>query len=328
MEGHPEVVLLLGAPGAGKGTQARFVGEILGVPHVASGDLLREHRRRGTDLGKAAQAYMDRGDLVPDQLVIDMIMDRLGRPDAARGALLDGFPRTQSQAEALDRSLAETGGAVRAVLYLDVPKATLVARLAGRWICGTCQHTYHEEFSPPRIAGFCDECGGSLGQRPDDRREVVENRVEVYLRETLPVIEHYAAHGGLHRVDGDRGIETVRAALCAALGGVVRGQRRDRWHLFVEYEPVDDGHVGRWLGRTLCGKYVGRSDTRSFASADLFEANPCHGCWHALRAHRTPPPTEQPAANGNGNGHADKPVAMPRLTADAAVVTAEATRTG
>ena len=304
MEGHRQVVLLLGAPGAGKGTQARFVGAVLGVPHVASGDLLREHRRRGTDLGKAAQAYMDRGDLVPDQLVIDMVMERLGRPDAARGALLDGFPRTKSQAEALDRTVEAAGGTVRAALYLEVPKQALVARLTGRWICGNCQSTYHEQFSLPKQPGICDECGGELGQRPDDRREVVENRVEVYLRETLPVISHYAARGDLHRIDGDRPIETVRAGLCAALGGVVRGRRRDRWHLFIEYEPVDDATVNRWLGRTLCGKYLDRSHNRAFASADRFDEKPCHACWHELRAHRPPSPTERPTTNGALTTHA------------------------
>ena len=310
MEAHRQVVLLLGAPGAGKGTQARFVGDILGVPHVASGDLLREHRRRGTELGRAAQAYMDRGDLVPDQLVIDMVMDRLERHDARRGALLDGFPRTKSQAEALDRTFEERGGGVRATIYLDVPKATLIARLAGRWICGTCQSTYHERFSPPRVAGICDSCGGELGQRPDDRLEVVENRVEVYLRETLPVIEHYEAHGGLHRVDGDRPIQVVRAGLCAALGGVVRGQRHDRWHLFVEHEPIDDANAGRWIGRTICGKYVERSDKRVFGSAEAFEANPCRECWHALRAHRSPTPLDVPAAT-NGTAHSEPVVSLP-----------------
>ena len=311
MEGHRQVVLLLGAPGAGKGTQARFVGAILGVPHVASGDLLREHRRKGTELGKAAQAYMDRGDLVPDQLVIDMVMERLGRPDAARGALLDGFPRTKSQAAALDRTVEEAGGTVRAALYLEVPKQTLVARLTGRWICGTCQSTYHEQFSPPKQAGVCDECGGQLGQRPDDRREVVETRVDVYLRETLPVIGHYAERGGLHRIDGDRPIEAVRAGLCAALGGAVRGHRRDRWHLFIEYEPVTDATVKRWIGRTLCGKLVARSDERSFSSAAAFDDKPCRACSHELRAHRAPSPTEQPSTNGAVSQHLSM-AAVPR----------------
>lgn len=303
MKGFRQVVLLLGAPGAGKGTQARFVGEILGVPQVASGDLLREHRRRGTPLGRAAQAYMDRGDLVPDQLVIDMVVDRLERSDAERGALLDGFPRTRSQAEALDATLEQRGGSIRAALYLEVPKDTLIARLAGRWICGTCQNTYHERFSPPLVDGVCDECGGTLSQRPDDRVEVVERRVEVYLRETVPVIEHYTARGGLHRVNGDRAIEQVRAGLCAALGGAVRGQRRDRWHLFVEYEPVADGSISRWIGRTLCGKYVPRADARVFGSACAFDSNPCAGCWHALRAHKAPTPVDTLKPNGSAAMH-------------------------
>src|SRR6185312_3702649 len=134
LQRHDEVVLLLGAPGAGKGTQARYLADILGVPHVASGDLLREHRQRGTDLGHAAQAFMDRGDLVPDDLVVDMIMHRLDAPDAARGALLDGFPRTLAQAAALESRLAERGGRVRNAIYIDVPKKVLVERLAGRWM--------------------------------------------------------------------------------------------------------------------------------------------------------------------------------------------------
>src|SRR3954462_8854022 len=139
MQRQRTIVLLLGAPGAGKGTQARFIGELLGIPHVASGDLLREHRRSGTALGRAAQEYMDRGDLVPDALVIDMIAERLEHQDARRGALLDGFPRTVAQAQALDTRLADGGDRVGAALYLDVPRAALVERLAGRWMCGTCQ---------------------------------------------------------------------------------------------------------------------------------------------------------------------------------------------
>ena len=296
MDGHDRVVLLLGAPGAGKGTQARFLSEVLGIPHVASGDLLREHRRRGTELGRAARAYMDRGDLVPDDLVIDMVMERLARSDAERGALLDGFPRTAGQALALDSSLRARGRAVQVALYLDVPEEALVERLAGRWICSGCQATYHERFSPPPVGGACSACGGELYQRPDDRREVVENRVEVYLRETLPVIEHYAARGVLHRVDGSRSVEEVRAALCVALGGVVRGQRRDRWHLFVGHGAPTAGATDRRLRRTLCGKYVTGLAGRGTGSAEMFEANPCRECWHRLQRHGPRAETGLPSA--------------------------------
>jgi adenylate kinase len=215
---HDDVVLLLGAPGAGKGTQARFLAERLGVPQIASGDLLREHRALGSVLGTAAQAYMDRGDLVPDELVVDMILDRLDQPDAARGALLDGFPRTLAQAEALDARLAPRGGGVRAALYLDVPRDILVDRLAGRWMCRGCQATYHERFQPPAQTGVCDACGGQLHQRTDDTREVVTNRVAVYLRDTLPVVERYEGLARLRRVDGNQPVEAVRRALLAAVG--------------------------------------------------------------------------------------------------------------
>jgi adenylate kinase len=217
LQRHDEVVLLLGAPGAGKGTQARFLAEELGVPHVASGDLLREHRRRGTALGRAAREYMDRGDLVPDGLVVDMIAERLDAPDAAGGALLDGFPRTLPQARALDARLAERGGRVHTAIYLEVPTDVLVDRLAGRWMCRNCQTTFHEMFNPPPVAGLCDTCGGELYQRPDDRREVVAHRVAVYLRDTLPVIERYANQGILQRVDGNQSIEAVKAALLDAI---------------------------------------------------------------------------------------------------------------
>jgi adenylate kinase len=280
------IVLLLGAPGAGKGTQARFIGELLGIPHVASGDLLREHRRLGTALGRAAQEYMDRGDLVPDRLVIDMIVERLERDDARRGALLDGFPRTVAQAQALDDRLASAGDAVSAAIYLEVPRDALIERLAGRWTCNTCQATYHERFNPPSTGNACNLCSEPLQQRADDQREVVANRVEVYLRQTLPVIEHYRAQHLLRAVDGDRSIDDVRARLCHALGGTVHGQRRPRWHLFVGHSAASDGgEAGRWLGRTLCGKFVGRRPPREFGAVEDFEANPCRLCWRALRTH-------------------------------------------
>lgn len=211
-----EVVLLLGAPGAGKGTQARLLAEELAVPHVASGDLLRDHRRRGAALGQRARIYMDRGDLVPDELVVDMIVDRLHEADAAGGALLDGFPRTLPQARSLDARLAERGGAVRSAIYVKVPRPVLVERLAGRWLCRACHASYHQVHNPSTTGDTCDACGGQLYQRLDDTREVVENRVAVYLRDTMPVIEHYDGLGVLHLVDGNRGIEDVRSDVFAA----------------------------------------------------------------------------------------------------------------
>jgi adenylate kinase len=223
LQRHDEVVLLLGAPGAGKGTQARFLAETLGVPHVASGDLLRENRSQGTALGRMAQDYMDRGDLVPDAVVVDMIAGRLDKPDATRGALLDGFPRTLPQAEALESRLDERGGRVLTAIYVDVPTEVLIERLAGRWMCRVCQASYHQVFNPPTIAGVCSACGGELYQRPDDKREVVSNRVAVYLRDTRPVVERYASAGLLQCVNGDQSIDEVKKALLEVVEAVGSG---------------------------------------------------------------------------------------------------------
>jgi adenylate kinase len=218
LQRHDDVVLLLGAPGAGKGTQARFLSTTLGIPMVASGDLLREHRQRGTELGKAAQQFMDRGDLVPDELVVDMIIHRLDEPDAVAGVLLDGFPRNVAQADALEARLAKRGGAIRVAVYVDVPTDVLIERLAGRWMCRGCQASWHAVFNPPAVATACDMCGGELYQRPDDKREVVANRVAVYLRDTLPVVKRYEGQGILQHIDGNQPINAVKAALRAAVG--------------------------------------------------------------------------------------------------------------
>jgi adenylate kinase len=217
LQRHDEVVLLLGAPGAGKGTQARFLARALGIPLVASGDLLREHRKRGTELGRAAQEYMDRGDLVPDELVVDMIVHRMDEPDASTGVLLDGFPRNIAQADALEARLAERGGRIRIAVYVDVPTDVLVERLAGRWMCPGCQASFHETFNPPVVPGTCDTCGGELYQRPDDKRDVVTNRVAVYLRDTMPVVQRYECQGILEHLDGNQPIEVVKAALRQAV---------------------------------------------------------------------------------------------------------------
>jgi adenylate kinase len=220
LQRHDEVILLLGAPGAGKGTQARFLAATLGIPMVASGDLLREHRQRGTTLGRAAQEFMDRGDLVPDELVVEMIVHRLDAPDAKAGVLLDGFPRNVAQADALEARLRERGGAIRVAVYVDVPTSVLIERLAGRWMCRGCQASFHEVFNPPAIANACDTCAGELYQRADDKREVVTNRVAVYLRDTLPVVECYEQRGILRRIDGNQSIGAVKQALRHTVMGV------------------------------------------------------------------------------------------------------------
>jgi len=216
LRSRDDVVLLLGAPGAGKGTQARFLAMELGIPHIASGDLLRQHRKAGTELGIAARAYMDRGELVPDELVLDMIAERMRRPDVRGGVLLDGFPRTLAQAQALDVRLARSGGGVRAAIYFDVPTETLIERLAGRLLCRGCQRTYHQRFSPSAAGSRCEDCGGELYQRSDDRRDVVITRIDIYLRDTLPVIEHYQELGVLRHVDGDQPIEDVEQDMLRA----------------------------------------------------------------------------------------------------------------
>ena len=207
------VLVLLGAPGAGKGTQADILAGRLGLPRVATGDLFRAALREGTPLGVAAGEYMDRGALVPDEITVGMLLERIAEPDAARGVILDGFPRTRSQAEALDRALADRGAQVEVALLVDVPAEDLLQRLSGRWLCEAAGHTYHETAYPPRVPGVCDIDGSRLVQRDDDRPEVVRARLEKQLGAMEDVIGHYRAAGLLRAVDGRRPIEEVTTDL-------------------------------------------------------------------------------------------------------------------
>jgi len=233
---------------------------------------------------------MDRGDLVPDQLVVAMVMDRLDRDDARRGALLDGFPRTRPQAQVVDDHLARSHSTVRAALYLEVPTAVLVDRLAGRWLCPGCQATYPGHPVTPPGDGRCAACRDRLFQRADDRPDVVQHRIEVYLRETLPVVEHYAQRGRVVRTDGSRPITAVRVALCSSLGGVVRGRRHDHWHLYVSHTLRANDGVSDWQGRTLCGQIVDSASGRDRGSEDSFLTRPCRRCNLALRPRQGPIP--------------------------------------
>lgn len=209
----PKYVVLLGPPASGKGTQAAQLRESLGLPHVASGDLFRENLGKKTELGLKAKAYMDRGELVPDDITIEMVMERLGRPDCVGGVLLDGFPRTIGQAEALDRSLSDQGQQIGLVLYIDVPADVLIERVSGRRLCRACGASYHLTFNPPRRPGVCDKDEGELYQRDDDKPEPVRKRLEVYLEQTSPLIEYYKRQGLLVEINGNQAIEAVLADL-------------------------------------------------------------------------------------------------------------------
>ena len=212
------VVVLLGAPGAGKGTQAQILSQRLGLAHVATGDLFRAAVRDGTPLGVTAKGYMDRGELVPDSVTIEMLLERLAQPDAAAGIILDGFPRNTAQAEVLDEALAARGSRVEVAPYIEVPEADLVARLSGRWICRAQGHPYHELANPPRVPGICDIDGSELYQRTDDQPETVQARLRQQLGALDQVVGHYRRLGVLKNVDGTSGIENVSLDLLAAIG--------------------------------------------------------------------------------------------------------------
>jgi adenylate kinase len=207
------VLVLLGAPGAGKGTQAPILAEKLGLLHLATGDMFRAALKAGTELGVEAKGYMERGELVPDDLTIRMLLERLHQPDAANGVILDGFPRTEAQARALDQALEAEGRRVESAPYIEVPESELVKRLSGRWICRANGHPYHVTLNPPRVPGVCDEDGSDLYQRPDDRAEVVEARLASQLPPFRQVVDHYRRAGVLRPVDGTKAIETVTREL-------------------------------------------------------------------------------------------------------------------
>lgn len=209
-------VVLLGPPGAGKGTQAQRIAAASGLLHVSTGDMFRENVKNQTGLGRLAAEYMDRGELVPDEVTIKMLLERIGRPDAAEGAMFDGFPRNVVQAVALDEALATRGARIDKALLISVADEELIARLGGRWICRSCGRLYHERNDPPKLPGVCDACGGELYQRDDDRPDVVRTRLEKQ-KPPAGLIEHYRNAGVLREIDGQRSLDEVTSALLEAL---------------------------------------------------------------------------------------------------------------
>jgi adenylate kinase len=211
-------LLFLGPPGAGKGTQARELAREWGVPQVATGDMLRDQMKAGTPLGREARQFYDRGELVPDDVILRMVEDRFRQPDAANGFLLDGFPRTIAQADGLGQMLERGGQKLDAVVYFDVSEPELIRRLTGRRLCRVCQTPYHLVSAPPRTPGVCDRCGGELYQREDDGEATARNRLAVYQKQTSPLLEYYRRRGLLRTVAGEGPVEKIRQALRDAAG--------------------------------------------------------------------------------------------------------------
>ena len=210
-------VVLLGAPGAGKGTQAPILAQAIGGVHLSTGDMLRQAVREGSARGVRAREYMQRGELVPDDLVLGMVMERLDQPDARQAFVLDGFPRSVVQARELDDALAAAGKRLDLTIYVHVPRDVLVERLGGRWTCSVCGAIYHERTSPPRRPGVCDRCGGELRQRADDRPAAVERRLQVYLEQTMPLMDHYRERSLLREIDGNQPLTYVTRDLLAVV---------------------------------------------------------------------------------------------------------------
>jgi adenylate kinase len=210
-------IVMFGPPGAGKGTQAKLLSDELNIPHISTGDILRENVKKGTALGAKAKTYMDKGELVPDKVLIDIIKERLQKPDTRKGFILDGFPRTIPQAEALDEILEDINKRLDAVINVDVGASELVRRLSGRWSCKSCGAPYNLATKPPKVPGICDACGGELYQRDDDKEAAIKNRIAVYKKQTEPVLNYYKKKGILIDIDGEREIEEVTADVRKAL---------------------------------------------------------------------------------------------------------------
>ncbi len=211
-------VIMLGAPGAGKGTQAKMIADRYGVPHISTGDIFRANIKSGTELGMEAKKYMDAGALVPDELTVKLLLDRVAKDDCANGYVLDGFPRTIPQAEVLDKALTELGDHVDYAINVDVPDENIVRRMSGRRACISCGATYHLEHVPPKKEGVCDRCGAELVLRDDDQPETVKNRLKVYHDQTQPLISYYTQKGILRTVDGTMDMGDVFAAITDILG--------------------------------------------------------------------------------------------------------------
>ncbi len=210
-------IVFLGAPGAGKGTQAAVVAQQLHMAHIATGDLFRQAIEAGTELGKQAKTYMEKGALVPDKITTGMVLERIAAPDCKPGVIFDGFPRNLEQAKSLDKALKGQLKAIYRVVYIKVSEEELLKRLSGRWICRKCQTPYHAVDSPPKVRGKCDKCGGELYQRPDDTVETVKERLKVYFSQTAPLIEYYSKAGKLLEVDGEGKVDEVTKRIVAAV---------------------------------------------------------------------------------------------------------------